>query len=352
MLLWLLLPAILYLGIVSSYTDIKLGKIRNRDILFSSIYALFVISAYILYQYFQNKIDYLAAMYIVVNLITALFFGFLLWIAGFWTAGDAKLYTVFALIVSAAFPKPSSLIDFPFVSLTIYSFVPFFLFFAISSLFYIKKEDIIHALKESVSIQPIILAALSIFVLLWPLTIFPKDFSDPIFSFALVFVLYVLLEKITGKWIIYVLLIFSAARLFFDKRIYSLNFLYVFIIFLVVFVLLRRVVFVIGSYAFSHETKISELKPGMIPTETLKKIDKKYQKEPKKAAGFFSEEAKDAAGIFQHRPEGLYLTEISKLKKLSIEKKLDFSALRINDTLPFSPFMFLAVIIIVILSFL
>jgi hypothetical protein len=271
---------------------------------------------------------------------------------GFWTAGDAKLYTIFALMLSAAFPKSFSLIDFPFISLAIYSFVPFFLFFAIISLFYIKKENMISVLKGSVSLQPIIRAILSIFVLFWPLKFFPKYLSDPIISFAIILIFYILLEKITGKWIIYILILFSAARLFFDKTVYSLGFLYSLMIFLIVFVLFRKIIFGIGSYAFSHEIKIPELKEGMVPAETLKKIKGIYKKEPKKEMGIFSKDLNDAAEIFQYRPEGLYLSEISRLKKLSIEKKLDFSTLKINETLPFSPFMFFAVVIFIIICYL
>jgi len=150
MLLLFLIPLILFLGIITSYTDIREGKIRNRHLLIALLYFAVAIIVYNLTGFLKESYDYFQLIYIGANLLLALVFGAVLWISGFWTAGDAKLYAIFAMIVSAVLNRPQSLIDFAFVSVLVFAFVPFFLYFMFISFFSIRFADVFSGPEECI----------------------------------------------------------------------------------------------------------------------------------------------------------------------------------------------------------
>ncbi|MEM4245365.1 MAG: hypothetical protein QXR60_04145, partial [Candidatus Nanoarchaeia archaeon] len=73
MLLWFL-PAILFLGLISSYTDIKQGKIKNKHILIALIYAVVVYLIIISLSTTQVRVSYFLEL--IVMGILALIVGF------------------------------------------------------------------------------------------------------------------------------------------------------------------------------------------------------------------------------------------------------------------------------------
>ena len=96
---WLLLPGILYLGILASYTDIRYGKIRNKAVLRAIIYALVVYASAIIFFAIKGT---LSGEYVAELGTNALFAGavcVLLWLMKVWSAGDGKLFFAFALLI-------------------------------------------------------------------------------------------------------------------------------------------------------------------------------------------------------------------------------------------------------------
>ncbi len=94
----ILIPLILFLGIITSYEDVRYGKIRNKW-LFLALLGLFVY--YVLNFSFPSQFHpynyYLLAL---ANLGGAFAFGLVLWLLRFWSAADAKLYIVFVALFS------------------------------------------------------------------------------------------------------------------------------------------------------------------------------------------------------------------------------------------------------------
>ena len=93
------LPAIMLLGLITSYEDIKIGKIKNKYI-FSAIVYTFVV--YMLLMWFLSlkgglRLDYLIDL--IVNCLFAIMYGFMLWRSGTWTTGDGKLFIAYAFLV-------------------------------------------------------------------------------------------------------------------------------------------------------------------------------------------------------------------------------------------------------------
>ncbi len=95
-----LIPLIL-IGITTSYTDIKYGKIKNIHILLGFLYVLLLYLFLAFYSYFviyqPINLKYLAEL--VVNGLIALVIGYLLWYFNFWAAGDAKLFSIYSLLI-------------------------------------------------------------------------------------------------------------------------------------------------------------------------------------------------------------------------------------------------------------
>ena len=97
--LWFLFPGIIYLGIISSYTDIKYGKIKNRDVVIGIAYALAVYLGLAVYAAAAGGVNYLYFAELGTNAIFALLAAFGLWNYKIWSAGDGKLFFAFALLV-------------------------------------------------------------------------------------------------------------------------------------------------------------------------------------------------------------------------------------------------------------
>ena len=89
------LPTILALGLITSYEDIREGKIRNKYII--AAFVLSIATHAILYFFgmilLKNILD------VLLSAIIALIIGVLLWHFGWWGAGDAKLYAAFAALM-------------------------------------------------------------------------------------------------------------------------------------------------------------------------------------------------------------------------------------------------------------
>lgn len=167
----LFLPVIFLLGIVTSYEDIKYGKIRNKWIFWGFLYWLVLFCAFFLwnfyfdsiFSYFSDNIkltsliqfehDYLIA--VVVNGFVALFFVFVLWEFGIIAAGDAKLFWLYSLLVPFTYYWKTYLYFFPSLILFFNTFVVIVVYlFVVSVLSYLQdnkgryKESILNKLTD------------------------------------------------------------------------------------------------------------------------------------------------------------------------------------------------------------
>ncbi len=157
----LFLPFIFLIGLVTSYGDIRYGKVRNKWILLGLIWGLtiiifffvwyFIASPITRYYYFeiQNLPDdspapvftvslvYLAR--VILNTVIALVVAFLMWRFNAWAAGDAKLFVVYALLLPLKYYWKSYLPYFPSFVLLINIFIPIFLYLLFRSCFYYFK---------------------------------------------------------------------------------------------------------------------------------------------------------------------------------------------------------------------
>lgn len=131
-------------GIICSYTDIKYGKIKNKWIALGLGWVVILYLSLGLYNHFYlhqpENINYLKEM--MLNGLIALVIGYLLWNFKLLAAGDAKLFTLYALLIPAQFYSKAYFSQFPSFVLLINIFIPLLLFLSIKALFYAFKNGI------------------------------------------------------------------------------------------------------------------------------------------------------------------------------------------------------------------
>lgn len=121
-------------GVLTVYTDVKEGKIKNIHILY-----LLIIST-ILYLVLLAAGKLKISLLMPANIVAGLLLGFLLYLTRMWKAGDAKLFFLYSLILTPS--KNSYIIFLPclslFASIFLISFIAL-IPLSLKNIFYQKK---------------------------------------------------------------------------------------------------------------------------------------------------------------------------------------------------------------------
>ena len=131
---WLFLSPLILIGLLTSYSDIKYGKIKNRQVLIGLAYALILYLFLFVYGWGVlrqvTNVKYLGEL--IINAVVAIVFGYILWYFNLWAAGDAKLFLIYALLIPLEFYAKDYISFFPSASLLIDTFFLICLFFLIT----------------------------------------------------------------------------------------------------------------------------------------------------------------------------------------------------------------------------
>lgn len=344
-LLILYLPIILFFGIITSYEDLKFGKIRNKWIILSIIYA---ISAYILivviYKTYGVPIRWGYFIELSLMGIFSLIIGFIIWTVCLWTAGDAKLFFAYSLLIPLSTYKYGYIPYFSSTNILINTFTPLFIILTFMLLFKTTFKQKIFYLKKSFEPNLIFELFIFLFAFIWPLNLFFSLFkvtSNYFITIFILFLLVIMLERIFHAKLFNVVLGIAILRLFFDKTVYSLSHLQFLFFIWILFIILRFFFLYLGYSILTKNVDIKLLKKGVIPAEKVYFEKGKYKKESMLYFSLFSylyEKIKKRKYLFEPKAEGLSKKDVKKLKKL--EKKLGFEHLRVHQSMSFAPFMF------------
>ena len=347
--LYVSLPLILFLGVVTSYEDFREGKIRNKWILAAVVYALVSFSGLLVYFYYHGgfRITY-AVEYFVMGIIS-LVIGYVIWLVGLWKAGDAKLFFAYSLLVPLSTYKHGYLPYFSSTNILINTFTPMFLFLSIVVLFRTSIRQKLYYLKKTFMLRNLASLFVFLFAFIWIMNlgfglvgIYPDYFMSILFLFILV----ILIEKVLPFKLFTVVVIMAVLRLLFDHSVYTLDswkfLLWVFVMFL----FLRYFILYLGFSLLTKDVDIKLLKPGMVPAEKVYLEGGSYKKESILYFSLFSylyEKAQKKEYLIEADAEGLTAEDVDKLQKM--ESKLGFEHLRIHQTFSFAPFMFFGVLL-------
>ncbi len=339
----MLIPLILFVGAVTSYEDAKYGKIRNKTILL--ILIIYAILCAVLLIFGPDSPSIYDLMKVqALNALVALFAGVMLWSMNLLSAAHAKLFAVFALLTPPQSPISPYLVP---SDLLINLFIPLFSFFTIvilrkTSLFH-KKWMLKAVLRGSLLFR---LFAFSI-VLSWILKS-AVPLISPSFSLLLFLGFGILFRAITqtkSKLTIYAFCAVALLRPFLDGNFTTMASLGYF---LISFILLLFVAFLRVSLwhgVFSRKVPIGELKEGMILQESVIKTQGRFEKA--KSEGI-SKSHEGIVILARPSPQGLTKMELGGLK--AHLKDFSFKTIRVEETLPFAPFIFSSALLYLLLQ--
>ncbi|MDP6547378.1 MAG: hypothetical protein QF917_00245 [Candidatus Woesearchaeota archaeon] len=338
------LPGIIALGLITSYEDIKYGKIRNKWVIFALIYAL--VANFIIIAFFSITTG-INTHYIIeffTNFLFSILIGFGAWYFKLWTAGDGKLFIAFSALV------PLSIYEFGYIEWTpsFTLLMNIFIFALIIMIFYLLyksslkdiKEASIGFFKDVFNIKKLFTTIVSLFIIYWFIEILLSLFK--IKNFFLVILTTILaynyIKKKTKKGFIFFAIAISLLRLVIDKSVYSSTFLIIFLILIIAWEIidsfLNHAISKLISKVFSKEIEVNKLKPGMVLSELIKKEGDKYSKNVKSA--FYAD------NFLDEESEGLTQKQIEKISNTGIKK------LRVSQMIPFAPFILVGVILTLI----
>jgi len=157
------------------------------------------------------------------------------------------------------------------------------------------------------------------------------------------------------------MLVIAFFRLLIDRSIYSVDFLKNFLILIIVWRLIRSFIMEgvsgLGGGLFSEEMDVRVLKPGMLLGEVVQRMGKISEKELKilrkkknfeiieKEEVYYVKKPKsgfELSSFIDEEAEGLTKEHIEKIKKIGIKK------IKVAQTIPFAPIMFLGAILTLI----
>lgn len=329
-----LIPIIL-IGFFCFLTDIKEKKVYNKAILFGFLYGL------VFFLYFLiialNK-DYLIAA--AINFVIAALMSYFLWFYNYWSAGDAKLFSLFCFLLPLDFYTNSNYPLFPGFSIMVNLVVPVAFLFLVSSILGIfgKKGQKIE-FKSLVDLASNFIKVLFVYILL-PLLVqkiftyfdiyfLRSSFFYIILIFLIIFSYKTMMSFLKKNIIInYIVIFCSIGYSFFliltDRAFIVEQVFYRAFIFLGFLFFFR---FIVNNYVNKidvEKVKVSELKEGMVVSENDRA---KYRR------------------AFDGNSEKLTANDIDKIKRYCGEENY----LNVCGKFSFAPYIFIAVIITIVL---
>ncbi|PIS17552.1 MAG: hypothetical protein COT59_00075 [Candidatus Nealsonbacteria bacterium CG09_land_8_20_14_0_10_42_14] len=335
-----ILIVLLIFGVGISYYDLKKGKIKNYSLL-----SLVLVSILINIFFTKAFLEFPLASFL--NILSAVFIGVIVWLAGLWSAADAKLFMALNFLFPATFYRQS--VDyFPGIAILINSAIPlfFFLFFQAMAKTNLqeKKQAFLNNFKLKFILQ-LLLTITAIFCLTFLISQFlPLRIGYPVWL-TLIFLLFWVIEqkfKIDLKYFFAGLILLTITlSLIFNLPLFNPNSL----LFISAFLLLIFFLFVLltlSTSLFTHNVKIDKLEEGMVPAEMVVEEKGRFVKKPITFLTFLVllRQRVKWQPLIGFNPDGLSKEEIVEIKSLREKKLLGFGELRISQTIPFALILF------------
>ena len=260
-----LLSIIVVFGIWTSYTDLKKGVIKNYSVLLLIMTAIFL-NIFFIKTFVTNPLTS------GINIILAVIVGVLLWLAGLWSAADAKLFIAF-----------SFLLPILFFSILVNSFVPLFIFFFFHTIFktsFKEKKEIFIAVVKPKFILSILVAILALMFISYEISHIFKISVNYFLTTILFFLIFWLIEqKFKLKLNYFYIVVVILSIVFLHKIIFTLSFFMNWIISSCIILILYSLI-LLSRFVYTQSVKLTELKEGMIIAEMIFKRGGKYFKRP------------------------------------------------------------------------
>jgi len=346
---------IVIFGVVTSYTDIKSGKIKNIHIILLILTGVLINIFYVntfLNPSFNLKSDFFQS---ITNITIAFIFGFLIFSAGLWSSGDAKLFLGYSVLLPMVIFKAGYIPYFPSLVILINTFIPLAFFYIVTPFFNIDLKSLKKEAKKIFTLSNLLNMILFLFAFQYLISLslnYLKISLDVFTQTILLFILMEITNKFNRKYFNYFLVLVSILRTIFSfSQILTFSFLQNFLIFIFLFQILRFIISYLTEFSFTQSVKIKDLKPGMLLAESLIKTKKGFEKKKQKSlVTVFDIFRSVKEGIISDVSHQLTEKDILTLNRLYKQKKLSFDTVKIAKTVPFAPFMFFGVLLTYLLQ--
>jgi len=361
----ILLPVIILLGIITSYEDIKYGKIRNKWIISALICGFLAYLSAICWYFFAGEVNWTYILELLTNLLFAVAVGFGLWYYKIWTAGDGKLFIAFALLVPFSFYKNSYYAWTPSLALIVNIFTLGLLIMAILVVYKSTLKDWRITIYEMFAnfFRPtkLLKSAVTLFAVFWVITLLFSwiGLTNVLIRYVFTLLLSSIVESKNKS--LYFTVPLVLVRLFLDDSVYTWAFLKGFLVLVLIMRFItsssRSLFPRLGQNVLSKKMSLKELREGMILNETIMRKDKvspEYIEKVKEQNGqvikfkghYYIKRPKEGFELNDYlggESEGLTLKHIKELKKIG------FKDFQVAQTVPFAPFIFLGVVLTIML---
>lgn len=331
MIVYYFLSIIVFLGIITSYQDIKIGKIRNKWILLALVFS-FIMNIIL---FFSNSISGNEILLLLSNLGITIIFSFILWNFSFWSAGDAKLFIAYVALIPIGFYTAPFFRFFAAFDLFLNMIVLFFAYILIRKIIKIPLTKIKSSFLTSIKTFPELF--ISLFALRWiiylimPQSALTNTISIFIVYAAVYFVVNIIITQIVQKTknkkiknIYFYLALLLAGIIVQPKTVLNLSGIFSVLISAIMYSLILRTIYKIANEHSHKKVRISRLKEGDVLARTEK------------------------TEIFRYvsaSAEGLEKKDIAKIRKLSKSGKMKSKTVDVAETIAFAPAMFIGVIV-------
>lgn len=348
------LVAIIPFGIVTSYNDIKRNKIKNKWIL-RALIAAFILNLFV-YLYILDSTPASSGIFVkefFLNILFAFLVGIMIWEGSLWSAGDAKLFLAYAVLVPLTVYKWGYIANFPSSVILINTFTPYFIYYFGYILLKSSLRDKLSVFKQMFMPKNLFNFAVFIFGFGWLVNLLFGLLNYQANFYVTVFVLFLLMVPLSKTPKIGLLgsgIILSVLRLIFDPTVFTIFFLQQFLLIFLLFVFARYFVINLGFNFFATPMFIEDLEPGMILAEDIVEIKGGYIKRKNVPISFITTlfDKFQYKSLISHMPEGLTKQDVEKINRLHSEGKFKPHEIAIYHTVPFAPFMFAGVLITII----
>jgi len=344
------LPAIIALGIITSYEDIKLGKIRNRWIIAALVFSV----AMNIILFLKTGELYWAAI-LAINFLISVLLSFALWSFGFWSAGDAKLFIAYSALIPAAAYSRSDFDFFPSFYLFLNTIVPYFIFLLAKSIFSSPRKRIKKAFFSAAKSFPLLF--LSFLAIGWLADLVNSHFFRTR-NLVEIFVIYALVYFVTDlvltglvkkfklkkikTWHIYAMIFI--ARIVISPEIFTdYSALATMLLSSLAYALIIRTTRNICTSGLARRVKIKDLRTGDIPAEGIFRLKKNYAKRAVSEKDFIFNKS-----LLSMEAEGLTNEDLARIRALAKRKKLGFRTISVYETVPFAPIIFFGALLTII----
>jgi len=329
------LSILVFIGCISTYTDIKFFKIRNKYILFGLIASLIL--------YFVSYISGIYNNYVILKVLINFIFSFVIalvfWELSIWSAGDAKLFSILTLLIPITLYYKYDEKTF----LGLYNLINIFLLIMLKFFyeFYTRldKKMISNIFKDIFSADSLINMFLVIFASS-NLFLFFSTYVFNIGNYSIYIILMILLlrqnllkNKISRKWF---LIIGFTLSVFLYKEIFALSYLFRYSKTIFLFILFNMFFIEMPKYVFEYKKLFSKIKRGTIVGESIFRQNKKYIWESDLENGVND----NLEIVFKKTAKGITNSEIDDINKLISEKKIKNKEINVCEHTCFAPYIF------------